>query len=93
MRAKIRIIFERVHKRDGSFCNSGGSVLPVPMILYPPKVSSERPIDESGTGGKNVWDDPEMTSEQSGVRRYECDSIFPYFDRNNFTTHLLISTT
>ena len=34
---------------------------PVPMILYPPKVSSERPQNTIGTGARNVRYAPKVT--------------------------------
>ena len=36
----------------------------VPMILYSPKVSSERPQNAIGTGARNVRNDPKVTTPQ-----------------------------
>ena len=37
---------------------------PVPMILYSPKVSSERPQNAIGTSARNVRNDPKVTTPQ-----------------------------
>ena len=42
---------------------------PVPMMVYPPKVSSERPQDAIGTCGRNVRNDPKVTVGKSGTQK------------------------